>query len=341
MFGSGDGGPEIASENGPQAVTLDREAARAAVEDGAQRYFAARRARVTPFVDRHFSLQGSLALHRKAVGWDIARAPLNLTLAAPQMALLAGAKAARRLGAGRAERLLDRKILLQTDVAQEIEWLIMTELLELPVSQRRRVSARNALTDAILELPFLEGSIESALGEIGRHRADPAFAARLREAMAEYGVTRGAAAEITTGLLNLGAGALAVQKLTPGAVTLGPALAGVISQHVAVSSFPLGAWAASAWYVLFPLAPPAAGLVMTTTGGLMLASASLAAFAGIIADPVQRRLGLHQRRLRAMVDALDRQFFDPAAPGFAVHDHYVARLLDLFDILGAAARYAR
>ncbi len=319
---------------------LDREAARAAVEDGARRYFAARRARVSPFVDRHFSFQGSLTLHRKAVGWDIARAPLNLTLAAPQMALLAGAKAARRLGAGRAATLLDRKILLQTDVAQEIEWLIMTELLELPVSQRRRVSARNALTDAILESPFLEGSIESVLTEIGRHRADPAFAARLREAMAEYGVTRGAAAEITTGLLNLSAGALAVQKLTPGAVTLGPALAGVISQHVAVSSFPLGAWAASAWYVLFPIAP-SAGLVMTTTGGLMLASASLAAFAGIIADPVQRRLGLHQRRLKAMVDALERQFFDPAAPGFAVHDHYVARLLDLFDILGAAARYAR
>jgi hypothetical protein len=323
-----------------EPTTLDKAAARAAVEDGARRYFAARRARIGPFVDETFSLTGSLALHRAAVGWDIARAPLNLTLAAPQLALQVGAKAARRLGARRAERLLDRSILLRTDVAEEIEWRIMTELLELPLTQRHRVSARNALTDAILESPILDGTIESVLQEIGRHRQDPNFAERLREAMTEYGVTRGAAAEITTGLLNLGAGALAVQKLTPGAATLGPALAGVISQHVAMSSFPLGAWAASAWYVLFPIAPPAAGLVWTTTGGLMLASASFAAFAGIIADPVQRRLGLHQKRLRRMVDALERQFFDPAAPGFAVHDHYVARLLDLFDILGAAARFA-
>ena len=322
-------------------MTLNREAARAAVEDGARRYFAARRARIQPFVDRNFSFSGALALHRAALGWDIARAPLNLALAAPQIALQLGARAARRLGAARTGQLLDRKLLLATDVAQEIEWRIMTELLELPIAQKRRVSHRNALTDAILESPLLEGRIESLLEEIGRQRADPAFAGRLRDAMAEYGVTRGAAAEITTGLLNLGAGALAVQKLTPGAATLGPALAGVISQHVAVSSFPLGAWAASAWYMLVPIAPPGAGLVMTTTGGLMLASASLAAFAGIIADPVQRRLGLHQKRLRAMVEALERQFFDPTAPGFAVHDHYVARLLDLFDILGAAVRLAR
>ncbi|MCB8880989.1 hypothetical protein ACELLULO517_12155 [Acidisoma cellulosilytica] len=320
--------------------TLDLTAARAAVEDGARRYFAARRAMVGPFVDRNFSFAGSLALHRAAVGWDIARAPLNLTLAMPQVAMQLGARAARRLHASRVERLLDRSILLRTDVAEEIEWRIMTVLLELPMSQKHRTSARNALTDAILESPVLDGTIESVLQEIGRHRADPHFAARLREAMTEYGITRGAAAEITTGLLNLGAGALAVQKLTPGAVTLGPALAGVISQHVAASSFPLGAWAASAWYVVFPIAPPAAGLVMTTTGGLMLASASLAAFAGIIADPVQRRLGLHQKRLTKMVDALERQFFDPTAAGFAVHDHYVARLLDLFDILGAAARFA-
>jgi hypothetical protein len=37
-----------------------------------------------------------------------------------------------------------------------------------------------------------------------------------------------------------------------------------------------------------------------------------------------------------MADALERQFIDPGAASFAVHDQYVARLLDLFDILGAA-----
>ena len=33
----------------------------------------------------------------------------------------------------------------------------------------------------------------------------------------------------------------------------------------------------------------------------------LSAFAGIVADPVQRRLGLHQRRLRRMIDVMERR----------------------------------
>jgi hypothetical protein len=59
-----------------------------------------------------------------------------------------------------------------------------------------------------------------------------------------------------------------------------------------------------------------------------------------LADPLQRRLGLHQRRLLRMLDVLERQLRDPSAPAFAVHDHYVARLMDLFDILGCAWRLA-
>jgi hypothetical protein len=330
--------PEAAIE--PVPLPLNRDLAVAAVEDGARRYFADRRARITPFIDAHFSLAGTLALHRSALGWDIARAPLNLSLAAPQLAMQIGAKAAGRFGAARAETLLKRSILLETSVSREIEWLIHTELLELPITQKRRQSGHDALSEAILEEPAVTEAVADALREIGRHGEDPVFRERLRHAITEYGITRNAAAEITTGLLNLGAGAVALNKLTPGAVSLGPALAALITQQAAVSAFPFGGWLGGAWYGLFPVAP-GLGLVMTTTGGLMLASATFAAFAGVISDPIQRATGLHQRRLEKMVAALERQFFDPGAPGFAVHDHYVARLLDLFDILGAAVRLVR
>ena len=80
---------------------------------------------------------------------------------------------------------------------------------------------------------------------------------------------------------------------------------------------------------------------MAATGGLMLASTTFAAFAGVVSDPVQRALGMHRARLLRMIDALERQFFDAGATGFAVHDHYVARLLDVFDLLSAALRLAR
>ena len=314
--------------------------AQAAVEAGTRGYFAARRQRVGPFVDRHFSMRGTLRLHRVALGWDIARAPLNLSLAVPQVVARLGALAASRLGAVRVARALGRPLILETAVAREIVWLVNTELLELPFAQPGRVSTHDALAESILATPEVDALMRGALAEIGRRGDDPEFRARLAHAMGEYTVSRAAAAEITTGLLSLSAGALALQKLTPGAASLGPALAGIMAQQAAVASFPLGGWLGGVWYGLFPLAP-SLGLVAGTTGGLMLGASVFAAFAGVVSDPVQRALGLHRRRLHRMINALERQVSNPTAAGFAVHDHYVARLLDVFDIVGAAVRLAR
>src|SRR5665213_2261684 len=61
----------LASRRCTQIGAMDEILARAAVESGIRRYFADRRTRVRPFVDRHFSLSGTLALHRAALGPDI------------------------------------------------------------------------------------------------------------------------------------------------------------------------------------------------------------------------------------------------------------------------------
>ncbi len=293
-----------------------------------------------PFIDRHFSLRGALAIHRAALGWDIVRAPLNLSLAAPQVAARLAAWAADRAGARETARLLRRPLQLPTAVARRIEWLVRTELLELPFEQSGRRFTRDALAEAILAEPEVAQAIEGALAEIAQGGHDSAFRQRLQHALGEYGISRAAASEITTGLLSLSGGAIALHKLTPGAAALGTTLAGIMAQQTAVASFPLGAWLGGVWYGWFPVGP-SAGLVASTSGGLMLAATTFAAFSGVVADPIQRALGLHRWRLLRMIDGLERQFFDPAAPGFAVHDHYVARLLDLFDIIGTVARLAR
>ena len=307
---------------------IDRAVAVDAVEGGARAYFNARRERVDRFVDAHFSFFGTLKLHRNALGWDIAKAPINLSLAAPQLLMHLGAGFADRVGARFLARLLHRSILLPTSVSREIEWLIVTELFELPFVQGARESRHDALSEAIVAEPVLEHAL---------HGDDPMLRQRLARAMTIYAGARSAAAEITTGLMSLSAGALALNKITPGAASLGPALAAVMAQQTAVAAFPLGGWLGGVWYGLFPVAPTL-GLVATTTGSLMVGLAIFAAFSGIVFDPIQRLLGLHRRRLMRMVDALERGFFDPRSSAFAVHDHYVARLLDMFDLVGAAVR---
>jgi len=314
--------------------------ARAIVEDGLHHYFASRRDRVQPFVDRHFAWPGAFRLHRAALGWDIARAPLNLVLAGPQFGLQATGALLAGLGARTAGRkLANRHLLLPTRVARETEWLVMTDLLELPCQRGSRIATADALADTILADPRVTARLLPALEAIGERHQDEAFRARLEAALASYAGTRAAAAEITSSLLTLGTGAVALKQLTPGAVTLGPALAGMLAQQGAIAAFPFGAGLGALWYGLFPAAP-ALSLVLGLTGGLMLGASALAAFAGILADPVQRGLGLHQKRLYRLLDTLERQSFDPAAPAFATRDHYVARLVDLFDLAGAAWRVA-
>lgn len=329
--------------SGETSLTLttgesDNMLARQIVDDGVRRYFDDRRKRVGPFIDHNFSLRGSIQLHQAAVGWDIARAPLNLTMAAPQVGLLLASKAAGKIGASRlASRLGNTRLVVNTAVGKELAWRMHTDLLELPYRSGERVSEKDALAETILADPRIEAVLKPAMEAIAKRGDDPALRQHLEAAMSEYTRTRAAATEITTALLSLSTGALAVRQLTPGALSLGPTLAAAIAQRAAVLSFPMGGALGSVWYTLFPVAP-AAVLVAGLTGGLLMASTVASAFAGVIADPVQRQLGLHERRLRRMLDTLERQMEDATAPGFAVHDHYVARLLDLFDVVGALVR---
>ncbi|MGH6678888.1 MAG: DUF6635 family protein, partial [Bradyrhizobium sp.] len=148
--------------------------ARRIVDRAAALYFEERRRRIDSFVDRHFSIAGSLALHRKALGGDVLRAPLNIALAIPYFALQVGGAAA---GVCRAERLArhlrSRKIFLKTAVSREIEWLLVTDLLELPFRQGDRVSTKDAMAEAILAQEPVGEAVRAALDVVRRHAAHP------------------------------------------------------------------------------------------------------------------------------------------------------------------------
>jgi hypothetical protein len=329
---------ETASETWPE---IDVGFARGVVEEGLRTYFRQRRARIGPFVDRHFSLAGAAGLHRKALGWDLARAPLNLLLAVPNAGAKLAAGGFAAVGARRsADRIRAFHLLLETDVGRELQFLVTTELLELPCRLGKRQFRRDAALEAILSTPRVEAITAQALAAIARHGGDAAFRARLEAKLGTYGDTRAAAAEIAAALMLLGAGAVGVHQVTPGAATLGSALAATMAQQAAIASFPLGSTLGGLWYGAFPAAASPA-LVAGLTGGVAMGAAVLSAFAGVVTDPLQRRVGLHQRRLERFVDALERQWVDGSDETYVVRDHYAARLLDFLDLLAGAWRLAQ
>ncbi|MBK1634913.1 hypothetical protein CKO19_04120 [Rhodovulum adriaticum] len=300
----------------------------AALIAAARAYFAERRARVPGFVRAQFGLRGTLRLHRHALGWDILRAPVNVMLSPVLILARLSGWAAGQLGARRvAGWLLSRRVLLPTAVAKATERAIMVDLLELPWDGPGAPGTGDALARAMLAQPRLAVLVADRAG---------AGAASAR-ALADYGGTRSAVAEMTTALGTIGAGALAFQSLTPGMVSFAPGLAAVVAHQAAVAAFPLGGLMGSAWYGMFPVAV-SPWLTGALTAGLLAFGALMAAFAGVVADPVQTALGIHRRRLNRLIDTMEDAFTGDGRRSFAAREHYLARLLDLSDAGMAAIR---
>jgi hypothetical protein len=312
--------------------------ARALIDHAIDRYIAARHELVAGFVDRHFSLIGSLRLHRRALGRDLVRAPANVLLMVPYLSAQVGGAALRSLGAREAARRLRAwRLFFETDVSRELTWLLHTELLELPHDDGRRRFEHDALAETILADARVAAAVDVLATLARRHAEKPEQRARLRQMLGDYASTRTAAADLVNNVLLASAGMAAFQKLTPGTLTLGPVIATALAQQAAVASFPLGTSLGAVWYGLFP-ATPSAALVAGATGGLVLLTASTAAFAGVVSDPVQRALGLHQRRLHRLIDALGRELKGDSDAAFHARDHYVARIFDLIDLARATYR---
>jgi hypothetical protein len=313
----------------------EQEWARAVVRDIARRHLASRRDCVDRFVDQHFSLTGTLRLYRRAVGWDLVRVPANLLLSPATLAVSVASRIAAQLGLARTAAWLDRhRPFFDTAVAREVSWLGTTELLQLPCVQPRRAYSEDALVDAILSDLRVAGRI--CIGDVLPAEAR----ARIAAAISGYAGTRAATAEIATGSIAAGIGALWVKHATPGMVTLGSVVANMLAQQAAIAAFPLGAGLGAWWYGMYPVAP-SAELLATTAGAFAVVGAVFAVFSGIVTDPLQRLIGLHRRRLLRLIGTLEDALCGDGAGRFPLRDHYVARLIDLLDLSAAVLRSAR
>ncbi|MBT3928263.1 MAG: hypothetical protein HOM52_17045 [Rhodospirillaceae bacterium] len=312
-------------------TAVDAALAREIVQEAVTRYCKKRESRIDSFARENFSFLGSLRLHRHAVGLDMIRAPVNLAMSAPFLTSRIVAAGCRKAGRKEAAEWIEsRRYYLKTDVARELEWRLFVDFLELPFAQGARTSERDALAEELLRDPRVEGAINEQLKSAGVKGDDPEFRAWLSGALNTYQSTRVSSADMSNALLGAGVGAIAFKQLTPGMMSLGPVAAHALVQSAAIASFPLGAGIGGVWYGLFPAVAPAA-LTVGATGGLVAFGAVFSAFSGVISDPVQRRLGIHQRRLRKLLNSLEQELRGEGEARFTVRDHYVARILDLLE----------
>lgn len=299
-----------------QLPALDSALARSIVEDAIRTYFRKRRSRVPEFVDRTFSFTGAMQTHRNAIGHDLWKAPLNAALAGPQIGLSAVAGIMTLAGKREtAERLKSRELFFRTSVTREIERRLFVDLLELPYSGAGEPSFHDALAVEILSDARLDGALgmlNGPWGEKQRLRMDDDLIRQL----AIYLNARGAAGEIVSAGVTMVAGGVMLHQLTPGFLTLGPALAQALGAKIGgVAAF-------------------------TAAGAVLVASATAAAFAGLVTDPIQSALGIHHLRLIGLLDALESAFLGGDAR-LAIPEQYAARLIDLVDVIVTVATRMR
>jgi hypothetical protein len=286
-----------------------------------------RRAQVDAFVLRHFTWPGTLRLHGEALGFDVLRAPVNVLLSPVLFVARVLAWLCRRLWLhGAANWLMRRRLMLRTAVSARVERLVLIELLDVPGPSIPARGDREAMVRAILAAPAMREAIRrcGSVAEAG------AMAERITDALAEYSGARSAIAEFTTALVMLAVGALVFQTLTPGVMSMAPGVAEQVARSAAIADFPLGSGIGGAWYGVFPVGP-SPEIVALTVLALVLLGAIVATFAGTVADPVQVRLGLHQRRLMRLVATLDAEISRHPGKPFVAQEHFLVRILDLLD----------
>ena len=309
-----------------------------AVEKGMAAYITSRRARIPGFIDRHFSFRGALALHRKTFGRDWYKHPVNLLWGLPVALGKGAADLLEKAGAKRSAQWLHRMPRgMPTVLQQELQWLLYTDLLELPYVQEGRASHRDALLEHILADPGITALCEAYLTQLQSVAARPAFRAALERHLEEYGKTRGAVSELAGSLITLAAGYAALSKATPGALSAGTAAATAIAQHLAIANFWLGSTVGAWYYAVFPVSV-SAGLVAATSGAMIAAVGVLTALAWIVIDPLLANTGIHRRRLDRFVTALGEELRGDHRGDYRVRDHYIARVFDALDILRAATK---
>jgi hypothetical protein len=299
-----------------QLPALNSALAHTIVEDAIRTYFRKRRSRVPAFVDRTFSFSGALQTHRRAFGHDLWRAPLNAAMAGPQLGLNAAAKLLELTGRKEtAEQLRARELFFRTTVTDEIERRLIVDLLELPYTGAGESSFHDALAVEILSDKRLDGAIGNLYGPWGeeqRLKMDESLARQVTI----YLNARGATGEIVSAGVTMAAGGAFLHQATPGFLTLAPALAQALGAKIGGAA------------------------AFTVVGAVLAASATAAAFAGIVTDPIQSALGLHHLRLIALLDTLENAFLGGDAR-LAIPEQYAARLIDLVDALVSIAGHIR
>ncbi|MEC4888561.1 MAG: DUF6635 family protein [Nitrospira sp.] len=281
----------------------DTAAAMAALDDCIDRYIAECHGRVDGFVERHFSLQETVALQKQSLVSDLLCHPVNTLWAIPYLLLKKVVEVPEKLGWRAGADLVGLLPSgMKTKYQRHIERLLATELLEWPCGRDAGAASPRGLAEmlrqerSIAPLFALGTTVEEALNGLPD----------MTRVLESHSSSRGLVCDMAATLLTLATGWVLFGDHSLGIAGLGDQIARKAARDRAASHFVLGSSLGSAFYSVFPPKPSLWQVVWATfCVGLFVTSMSL--LAGMFSDPWLKRMGLQQAQLHRLIDAMEDQ----------------------------------
>jgi len=272
-----------------------------ALEECIEQYIAECRGRVDGFVERHFSLQETIALQKRSLVSDLLCHPINALWSIPSLLLKKLIEVPVKLGWRSGANLITLVPTgLKTRYQKEIEQLIAIELLDWPCTMGDRRASSNGLLERIKQHKqvgplLLSGALsDEALRELSD----------IPHLIAEHSAGRALVFDTTATVLTLATGWLFFGDYSLGISGIGNQIAGNRAKDRAASAFMFGSSIGSAFYSVFPPKPSFWQVVgATLTVGLFVTAMSL--LVGMLSDPCLKRVGFQRTQLNSLIDAVE------------------------------------
>lgn len=272
-----------------------------ALEECIDQYIAECRSRVGGFVERHFSLQETIALQKQSLVSDLLCHPVNALWAIPSLFLKKLIEVPMKLGWRSGADLMPLVPTgFKTRYQREIEQLIATELLDWPCTMGNWQASPNGLLERMKRHK-----------EVGPLLASGALSDEaLRELsdipclVAEHSAGRIVVLDTAATVLTLAAGWLFFGDHSLGISGIGGVIARNRAKEAAASTFILGSSLGSTFYSVFP-PNPSFWQVMGATLIVGLAVTAMSLLVGMLSDPCLKRVGFQYTRLNVLIDAVE------------------------------------
>jgi hypothetical protein len=272
-----------------------------ALEECIEQYIAECHGRVDGFVERHFSLQETIALQKQSLVSDLLCHPINALWSIPSLFLKKLIEVPVKLGwRSGADLMTLVPTGFKTRYQREVERLIATELLDWPCALGERRASPNGLLERMKchkqVGPMLASGALS--DEALRELSD------IPRLVAEHSAARIVVLDTAATVLTLAMGWLFFGDHSLGISGIGGVIARNRAKEEAASTFIFGSGLGSTFYSIFP-PNPSSWQVMGATFIVGFAVTAMSLLVGLLSDPCLKRVGFQHTRLNVLIDAVE------------------------------------